>query len=201
MKAIVIGATGTIGHEVAERLRESGYEVTGASRHSHVKVDIEDEDSVKKLLERTGQVDVIVSAAGTAAFGEINKLTDKEFSLSFRNKLMGQIKLLQNGLAYLNPGGTILLTGGIFAYRPIRGSAAIAMVNLGLEGFVRAAALEMDKNVKLIVIHPPLVAETAKKMGLDPEPYLTSREVSEAYLDAIANGQSGVPYFLKDNDS
>lgn len=164
MKAIVIGATGTIGHEVAERLRESGYEVTGASRHSHVKVDIEDEDSVKKLLERTGQVDVIVSAAGTAAFGEINKLTDKEFSLSFRNKLMGQIKLLQNGLAYLNPGGTILLTGGIFAYRPIRGSAAIAMVNLGLEGFVRAAALEMDKNVKLIV------SRSGVRVGIEAPP-------------------------------
>jgi NAD(P)-dependent dehydrogenase (short-subunit alcohol dehydrogenase family) len=70
------------------------------------------------------------------------------------------------------------------------GSAAIAMVNAALEGFVRAAALETDNNKKVIVIHPPLVAETAEKMGLDPAPFLTAREVSDAYLEAIKTGKA-----------
>jgi NAD(P)-dependent dehydrogenase (short-subunit alcohol dehydrogenase family) len=111
MKAIVIGATGTLGSAVVNKFEESGYKVTGASRSSEASVDIEDEDSVKALLEHTGKVDAIVCAAGTAAFGELDKLTDKEFDLSYKNKLMGQVKLLQKGLSYLNPGGTILLTG------------------------------------------------------------------------------------------
>ncbi len=199
MKAIVIGATGTLGSAVVNKLEESGYQVTGASRSSDASVNIEDEDSVKALLDHTGKVDAIVCAAGTAAFGELDKLTDKEFDLSYKNKLMGQIKLLQKGLSYLNPGGTILLTGGIFAYKPMPGSAAIAMVNAALEGFVRAAALETDNRKKVIVIHPPLVAETAEKMGLDPAPFLTAREVSDAYLEAIKNGKSGVPFFAKNN--
>ncbi len=199
MKAIVIGATGTLGSAVVKKLEQSGYETIKASRHSEVSVDIQDEETINKLLERTGKVDVIVSAAGRAAFGELEKLTDEDFNLSYRNKLMGQIKLLQKGLSYLNPGGTIVLTGGIFAYKPMVGSAAIAMVNAALEGFVRAAALETDKNKKVIVIHPPLVAETAKKMGLDPTPYISADEASEAYLEAIKNGKSGVPFFAKNN--
>ena len=153
MKALLIGATGTLGSAVKTRLEMAGYEVTGASRHSEIKVDIENEDSVNYLLEQTGKVDAIICAAGNASFGELTKLSDKEFKLSIDNKLMGQVKLLQKGLSYLNPGGTILLTGGIFAYKPIRGSAAIAMVNGALEGFVRAAALETDNNKKVIVIH------------------------------------------------
>ena len=199
MKAIVIGATGTLGSAVVKKLEESGYQVTGASRNSETRVDIEDEDSVKALLDHTGKVDAVVCAAGRAAFGELNSLTSAEFDLSYRNKLMGQVKLLQKALSYLNPGGVILLTGGIFAYRPMPGSAAIAMVNAALEGFVRAAALETDPDKKIIVIHPPLVAETAKMMGLDPSPYLTAEEASEAYLDAIKNGKSGVPFFAKGN--
>ncbi|MFW6289826.1 MAG: short chain dehydrogenase [Mariniphaga sp.] len=199
MKAIVIGATGTIGSAVVRRLETSGYEVIKASRHSEESVDIQYEDSIKKLLERTGKVDVVISAAGRAAFGEMNKLSDDDFALSIGNKLMGQVKLLQNGLSWLNPGGTILLTGGIFAYKPVPGSAAIAMVNAALEGFVRAAALETGDNKKVIVIHPPLVAETAQMMGLDPTPYISAEEASEAYLDAINNGKSGVPFFAKNN--
>lgn len=199
MKAIVIGATGILGSAVVKKLEESGYQVTGASRSSDASVDIEDEDSVKALLDHTGKVDAIVCAAGKGAFGKLETLSDEEFNLSIKSKLMGQVKLLQKGLPYLNPGGTILLTGGIFAYKPMPGSAPLAMVNAALEGFVRAAALETDNNKKVIVIHPPLVAETAEKMGLDPAPFLTAREVSDSYLEAINSGNSGAPFFVKNN--
>ena len=200
MKAVLIGATGTIGSAVKRKLEQAGYEVTGASRNSDISVDIEDGNSVNRLLEKAGKVDAIICTAGTAAFGELSKLSDKEFNLSINNKLMGQVKLLQKGLNYLRPGGTILLTGGIFAYKPMPGAAAIAMVNAGLEGFVRAAALETEEGKKVIVMHPPLVAETAKQMGMDPTPYLTADEVGASYIDALENGESGVPFFSQNNN-
>lgn len=199
MKAIVIGATGTIGSAVKRRFEQAGYEVIGASRNSEISVDLEDEKSITRLLEHSGEVDAIVCAAGTAAFGNLLTLGDKEFKLSINNKLLGQVKLLQKGLSYVKPGGSILLTGGIFAYKPMPGAAAIAMVNAALEGFVRAAALETDLGKKVIVIHPPLVAETAQKMGMDPSPYLTADEVGETYLEALEQGENGVPFFSKNN--
>lgn len=194
-KAILIGATGTIGAAVKRKLELAGYEVAGASRSSEISVDIENEESVRLFLESAGKVDAIVCAAGSAAFGEVQKLTDDDFNLSIRNKLLGQVKLLQKGLSYLNPGGTILLTGGIFAYKPVPGSAAIAMVNCALEGFARAAANEIGTSKKVIVIHPPLVAETAVKMGMDPAPYLSADEVANSYVEAIRSGKSGEPFF------
>lgn len=194
-KAVLIGATGTIGSAVRRKLELAGYEVAGASRTSEISVDIENDESVKLFLESAGMVDAIVCTAGSAAFGEVQKLTDDDFNLSVRNKLLGQVKLLQKGLTYLKPGGTIVLTGGIFGYKPVPGSAAIAMVNTGLEGFVRAAANEIGPSKKVIVIHPPLVAETAVKMGMDPAPFLSADEVANSYIEAIRSGKSGEPFF------
>jgi len=194
-KAVLIGATGTIGSAVRRKLELAGYEVAGASRTSEISVDIENDESVKLFLESAGMVDAIVCTAGSAAFGEVQKLTDDDFNLSVRNKLLGQVKLLQKGLTYLKPGGTIVLTGGILGYKPVRGSAGIAMVNTGLEGFVRAAANEVGPSKKVIVIHPPLVAETAVKMGMDPAPFLSADEVANSYIEAIRSGKSGEPFF------
>lgn len=198
MKAIVIGATGTIGSAVTKVLKESGYEVVAASRSATIKADIENERSVDELLRQSGKVDAIICTAGYAAFGELNKLTGEDFSRSLNSKLMGQVSLLKKGLDYLNPGGTILLTGGIFAHKPWPGTAAIAMVNSALEGFVRAVALETKENKKVIVIHPPLVAETATALGMDASPYLPAAEVGKSYLEAINNGESGVPFFVQE---
>jgi NAD(P)-dependent dehydrogenase (short-subunit alcohol dehydrogenase family) len=196
MKAIVIGGTGTIGSSVVKIFKNAGYEVLAVSRNSQVKADIENDDSLDDLFRQSGKVDAIVCAAGNAAFGELHKLSAKEFNLSVNSKLLGQVKLLLKGLDVLNPGGTILLTGGIFAYKPWPGSSAIAMVNSGLEGFVRAAALEVTDSKKVLVIHPPLVAETAAKMGMDALPFPSADEVAQSYLDAVSGGKTGEAIFV-----
>jgi NAD(P)-dependent dehydrogenase (short-subunit alcohol dehydrogenase family) len=195
MRAIIIGATGTIGREVVKVFRNNGYEVTEASRNSHTKVDIENPESVERLLKESGPVDAIVSAAGYAAMGNIKSLTIEDFTKSWNSKLLGQILLAQKGLMYLNRGGTILLTGGIFAWQPVPGSSAIAMVNSALEGFARAVALETDEGKKVLVIHPPLVAETASLIGMDPTPFPSAHEVARAYMDAVTTGKPGIPFF------
>jgi NAD(P)-dependent dehydrogenase (short-subunit alcohol dehydrogenase family) len=196
MKAIVIGGTGTIGSAVVKVFEDTGFEVLAVSRNSQLKADIENEESLDNLFRQSGNIDAIVCAAGNAAFGELEKLSDRDFSLSINSKLMGQVKLLQKGLHFLNPGGTVLLTGGIFAYKPWPGSSAIAMVNSALEGFVRAAALEISDNKKVMVIHPPLVAETAAKMGMDALPFPPASEVAQSYLEAVSKGKNGDALFV-----
>jgi predicted metalloprotease len=47
MKIIVIGATGTIGSEVAKALTQKQHEVVRASRKSEVKVNLDDPTSVR----------------------------------------------------------------------------------------------------------------------------------------------------------
>ncbi|MGD9300697.1 MAG: hypothetical protein PVI13_03930 [Desulfobacterales bacterium] len=65
------------------------------------------------------------------------------------NKLMGQVNLVRLGRNLINENGSFTLTSGMLSQDPMPGSASISMVNAGLEGFVRAAALENapgDKN-------------------------------------------------------
>ncbi len=53
-------------------------------------------------------------------------------------------------------GGSVTLTSGMLSREPMPGSAAISLVNAGIEGFVRAAALEMPDGVRVNAVSPPL---------------------------------------------
>jgi NAD(P)-dependent dehydrogenase (short-subunit alcohol dehydrogenase family) len=196
MKAIVIGATGIIGSEVVKAFRKAGYDVVESSRNSGVKSDLEKPETVEQLFMETGKVDVIVSAAGYAAMGKIEELSADDFKKSLNSKLMGQVHLVQKGLPYLNAGGSIVITGGIYAYNPFPGTSVVAMVNLALEGFTRALALELTGKKKVLVIHPPLVAESASLMGIDPEPYPPASLAGQAYLEAVQKGNPGEAFFM-----
>ena len=86
------------------------------------------------------EVDAVISCAGGAVFKRLVELTDADYEVGLRSKLMGQVSLARIAKDYLRDGGSITLTTGTLAMHPIAGSASISMVNAGLEGFVRAAA-------------------------------------------------------------
>ena len=149
MKIIVIGATGTIGANVAEALSVKKHEVIRASRNSDIKVNLDDPATIRALFERVHDVDALVSCAGNAAFKPFSQLTDADYQLGLRSKLMGQVSAARIASEYLRDGGSITLTTGVLAMHPIRGSASVSLVNAGLEGFVRAAALEMPRRLRI----------------------------------------------------
>ena len=66
------------------------------------------------------------------------------------------------------------------------------MVNAGLEGFVRAAALEMPRNLRINDVSPPWVKETMVKLGMDPTSGLASADVAKAYVAAVEGSHQGV---------
>lgn len=190
MKIIVIGATGTIGAKVAEALAR-GHEVLRASRKGDIKVDIDQPASIKEMFGRVGKVDAIVSAAGNAKFGKLGELGDEDFEFSLRSKLMGQVNVVRHGLSQLNPNGSITVTTGVLSTQPIVGSAAISLVNAGLEGFVRAAALEAPAGVRVNAVSPGWVSETLEKMGRDPADGIPAARLAEAYVNVVTGKQNG----------
>jgi NAD(P)-dependent dehydrogenase (short-subunit alcohol dehydrogenase family) len=189
-KALIIGSTGTIGSAVIKAFGDAGYEVTGASRNTSPALDIEDPVSVEKYFIPGKTYDAIVCAAGNASFGALELLTEEAFRSSFNSKLTGQIRVVQSGLPVLNPNGVILLTGGMFAFEPWPETSAIAATNSGLEGFVRAVTKETENltdNKKVRIIHPPLVAETAKMMNMDPAPWPFAADIASIYLKGVSD--------------
>jgi len=139
MKIVVIGATGTIGSAVVKLLKQR-HQVVAVSRSSgDYRADIISKDSLETAFGAIGKVDAIVSATGGAVFKPLAVLTDADFEKSLHDKLMGQVNIVRVGSQHVLSGGSITLTSGVLAQRPMPGSAAISLVNAGLEGFARAA--------------------------------------------------------------
>lgn len=191
MKVAVIGATGTIGEAVTNLLIENGHEVIKSSRNIEPKVNIDKPDSIDEFYNKVGKLDAVICAAGIANFGALQELTDQQIQRGIQSKLMGQVNLVRKGLSNLGDGGVFILTSGMLASKPWPNTSAVAMVNAGLEGFTRAAALDLPDNKRICVVSPPLISETAQKMGRDTNPWPNAEKVAKAYLDTLTGDQNG----------
>jgi NAD(P)-dependent dehydrogenase (short-subunit alcohol dehydrogenase family) len=192
MKIVVIGASGTIGSALVKLLKQK-HQVIAVSRSAgDHRADITDKASLEAALGAIGKVDAIVSAAGGAVFKPLAALTDADFEKCLHDKLMGQVNVVRTGAQHVLPGGSITLTSGILAQHPIPGSAAISLVNAGLEGFVRAAALELGAaKVRVNIVSPPWVKETLIALKMDPAPGLSADDVAKAYARSVEGSASG----------
>jgi NAD(P)-dependent dehydrogenase (short-subunit alcohol dehydrogenase family) len=190
MRILVIGATGTIGREVVKAL-SAGHEVITASRKGAVKVDIADPASIKAMYKSLGRVDAVVCAAGNAVFKPMVQLADEDFRFCLDNKLMGQVNVVRYGFDHVNDGGSITVTSGVLAQNPMPGAAAISLVNAGLEGFVRGAALEAPRKIRVNVVSPPWVTETLIAFKMDPKGGKPAAEVAKAYVLSVTGRESG----------
>ncbi|MFO1153265.1 MAG: short chain dehydrogenase [Rhodospirillales bacterium] len=191
MRIVVIGANGTIGSAIA-RLLMSDHEIVRVGRTSRdYRVDLAARASIEALFAALGPVDAVVSAAGEARFAELEALTDEDFAFSLGNKLMGQINLVRYGHPFVIDGGSITLTSGVLAHHPMVGSAAISLVNAGIEGFARAAALEVPRGLRINVVSPPWVTETLQAMGLPTDHGLPAERVALAYRASVEGNVTG----------
>ena len=190
MKIIVVCATGTIGNKVVEAL-SAGHEVVGVARNTDVRVDLDEPATILTLFEHVRDVNAVISCAGNAVFKGFAELTDADYEVGLRSKLMGQVSLARIAKDHLRDGGSITLTTGVLAMQPMPGSASISMVNAGLEGFVRAAALELPRKLRINAVSPPWVRETLVKLAMDPTPGLASADVAKAYVAAVDGTYQG----------
>jgi len=191
MRILLIGATGTIGKAIAVALGPR-HEVLLASRQqAPLHVDIADPESIQRLYAKAGTVGAVIGAAGQARFKPLDDLVDADFRFSLDNKLMGQVNLVRYGLGAVADHGSITITSGILAQRPSRGSGAVSLVNAGLEGFVRAAALEAPRGIRINVVSPPWVTETLQALGMPLQGGLPAATVAQAYVRSVEGTETG----------
>lgn len=190
-KIILIGASGTIGKAVGKLLEKSHEVIRVGNKSGDHTVDLGSGASIEDLYETVGSFDSMVSVAGLSAFGKISEVNDDDFLVSFNNKLMGQINLVRFGLERISDGGSFTLTTGLFAREPWPGVSPTAAANAGLEGFVRAAALDMDRGIRINAVSPIFVTETAEKMGMSTEGTMSAAKTALAYKVAVEGQDNG----------
>ncbi|MNN83023.1 short chain dehydrogenase [compost metagenome] len=104
------------------------------------------------------------------------------------------MRLALLGQHHLNEGGSITLTTGILTEQPIAQGANATAVNAAVEGFVRAAALELPRGLRINAVSPSVLLEAWDSYadffpGFEA---VTAARAALAYqrsIDGIANGQ------------
>jgi NAD(P)-dependent dehydrogenase (short-subunit alcohol dehydrogenase family) len=201
MKLLIIGGKGTIGKKVSAHFSKK-HEIIIAGRISgDVTVDIADSKSIKAMFESIGKIDAILCIAGEAKWAPFESLTEDDFYIGIRSKLMGQVNLVRIGQDYLNTGGSFTLTTGILADYPVVMTTSAAMVNGGIHSFVKAAALELKNELRINVVSSGLVEDALEKYetyfpGHNPIPM---KKVINGYVKSVEGKGTGEIIRMYDN--
>lgn len=143
-RTLAIGAEVIIVGRNEDKLKRTGAELQSAAL-STVAADITQEGQVADLFERVGRLDHIVSTAADieGAYELLPSLDLRAAQKVVESKFYGPLLLAKYGVPVLSPTGSITFTSGIAAYRPAARGSVVAAVNAGLEGLVRALAVEV----------------------------------------------------------
>jgi enoyl-[acyl-carrier-protein] reductase (NADH) len=139
------------------------------------------------MFKKVGKIDALVSTTGKVHFGDFDKMTEKEFAIGLKDKLMGQVNLVLLGRDHLNDGGSFTLTSGVLSHDPIRYGVSASLVNGALESFTRAAAIEMPRGLRINIVSAGVLVEALPVYGdyfrgHDPVP---GARVGNAYLKSV----------------
>jgi NAD(P)-dependent dehydrogenase (short-subunit alcohol dehydrogenase family) len=196
MKIIVIGASGTIGRAVVKELAPRHEIILVGKNSGDFQVDMANEKSIEELFQKTGRFDALVSAAGQVHFGPFDEMTASLYQVGLQDKLMGQVNLVLIGRKFINDTGSFTLTSGILSHDPIRFGSSASMVNGAIDSFVRAAALELGRGIRINAVSPTVIQESMPQFapyfrGFEPVP--VSR-VALAYSKSVEGLQTGQVY-------
>ena len=190
-KILVVGASGLIGHAVADELSKN-HEVIRASRNGDERVDMSDIDSVRALFERIGDVDDVVCCAGAAPFKHVTELSPEDYEDGLRSKAMGQINVVTEGMKRVADGGSFTLISGILTTVPIHGSVASAVANGAVESYVVTAASELHRGLRINAVSPTVLKEATGYHSAFPGfKQVPAEDVVQAFVRSVEGVESG----------
>lgn len=192
---IVIGAQGKIGQAA----------LTGLTKHRVItaslsgkgcdhQVDITDKGSIRTLFEKVGKFDAVVNAAGFCEYAPFVEMTDAQWEASVQSKMLGQMRLVKEGLNYINDGGSFTLISGILNVKPIPEGIADATTSGAIDTFVQCVAHELPRGIRINAINPTVVEEAwelfAEMMpGFQPVPSKLVGKAFERSVDGFISGK------------
>ena len=192
----MIGATGTIGTAIVKKLREEHDVISVGSKSGDYQLDLTSPVEIEKMFKRIDNVDAVVSATGSASFEKLENMTPELNAVAVQSTLLGQINLVLIGQHYLNENGSFTLTTGVMMDDPILQGSSAAMANGGVAAFIKSAAIELKKGIRINSVSPTIVEESLAVYGdffkgFNPVPV---DSVANAYIKSVEGAQTGQNY-------
>lgn len=167
---VLVGGTSGIGLAVAHEVARAGAEVTlvgrddARLRHASEAIggarqrigDLHEPDSFSALFETLPPVDHLVITAGTASLKTLRDSTPDDLRQMLAERIVGPLSIVRAALENFSATGSIVLTSGLLADRPIRTGAMLAGAVAAVEALVRALALELAP-IRVNAVSPGLV--------------------------------------------
>lgn len=156
-RIVVVGGTSGIGLAVAEAARDQGARVVVASSQAAnvdravqrlaaattgLVIDVTEERHVEAAFQDIGAFDHLVFTAGDWGGARRGRFAETDFVAAeglFRVRYWGALRVVKHALRWLPPDGSITLTNGMIAHRPMKG----AVLSASMAGAVEHAALAL----------------------------------------------------------
>jgi len=192
MKIIIVGATGTMGKHLTSAFEKEHEIVTVAEKEADILVDITSPESIENLFKQVGSFDALISTAGPTHVGPWKNLTDKEFRKGVDGKMMGQINLVLIGQHYINPKGSFTLITGALTHDPQLNFANASAANGAVEGFVRAAAIELGNGIRINAVSPTVIENSPQYFPFFPGDIpVTMKELEFGFRKSVFGANTG----------
>ncbi|RYG09066.1 MAG: SDR family oxidoreductase [Chitinophagaceae bacterium] len=179
--ALVTGGSKGIGFGIAEALLKNGYKVAITSRTIEaannaasalveygdvlaIEADVKNfnsqQDAVNLIIEKWGQLDVLIANAGLGHFAPIDELTVESWNEIIDTNLTGVFYSIKATVEEIKKSkGTIITISSLAGTNFFAGGSAYNASKFGLTGFTQSVMLDLRKyGVKVSTIMPGSVA-------------------------------------------
>ncbi|HXR29083.1 MAG TPA: SDR family NAD(P)-dependent oxidoreductase [Solirubrobacteraceae bacterium] len=210
---LLTGASGGIGHAIARALAARGARLTITGRRSDVLEPLAEEIAavalaadlsvaaeVQRLVQETGEVDILVANAALPASGRLESFTAEEIDRALAVNLRAPIILAQAlAPAMVHRGsGHLLFMSSLAGKASSPGSSIYNASKYGLRGFAAALRAELrDSGVGVSAVFPGFIRDAGMfaDAGVELPPGVGTRtpeDVAEAVLSAIERNRGEV---------
>jgi NAD(P)-dependent dehydrogenase (short-subunit alcohol dehydrogenase family) len=192
MKMIIVGATGTMGRYLTNAFEKDHEIIKVSSNSGDIRADIASPESIENMYRQVGSFDALICTAGPTYVGPWKTLTDKTFKKGIDGKMMGQINLVLIGQHYINPKGSFTLITGGLTNQPQINFANASAANGAVEGFIRAAAIELGNGIRINAVSPTVIEDSPHYFPFFPgEIPTTMRELEYGFRKSVFGSGTG----------
>ncbi|MEH7608817.1 SDR family oxidoreductase [Priestia megaterium] len=191
-KVILASRDPKMGHEAAEKLKESGLDV------SFVMMDVDDQESIRQAAitvnEKYGRLDVLINNAGVY-LNEYEKLLTMDPSIlekTMRTNFFGAYHVIHSFIPLMEKQGygriiNVSSEHGAMRDMSFQGAGAYKLSKLALNGMTQLVAAEIKGDIKINAVCPGWVSSD---MG-GPSAPRTPKQAAESILWLATIGSEG----------